>query len=188
VEYQMKYIYPVISFLLITPLVSRSTINAFSVILESKWENLESNTKKTEEFGGKWVLVGSITFKKNSKEPVNLNKIYLKWDGESIENLVGSLYKKKPNKDFIPIQDYLVCDSAWNKTKQTLILKFDEKQTLGPITTFYLVLTIPEKIEKKVKQGSFIIEKECLPDQFKGYAKQHNLSLALHSHEKSIPI
>lgn len=161
-------------------------MNEFSVILEPKWENLESNTKKTEEFGGKWVLVGSITFKKNSKESVNLNNIYLRWQGENIENLVGSLYKKKSDKNFIPIQDYLICDSVWNKAKQTLILKFDEKQTLGPSTTFYLVLTIPEKIEKKVQNGSFIIEKEHLPDQFKGYAQQHSLSLALHSHSQSI--
>jgi len=121
----MKYVtYFIPIFVLTTAPSLYTTANEFSVILEPKWENLESNTKKTKEFGGKWILVGSITFKKNSKEPVNLSKIYLNWQGETIKNLVGSLYKKKSNKDFIPIQDYLICDSVWNKTKQTLILKF----------------------------------------------------------------
>lgn len=183
----MKYVTYLIPVFMLTALSSLyTTTNEFSVVLESKWENLESSTKKTKEFGGKWVLVGSITFKKNSKESVNLNEIYLNWQGETIENLVGSLYKKKSDKDFIPIQDYLICDSAWNKTKQTLILKFDEKQTLGPSTTFYLVLTIPEEIEKTVRKGSFVVEKEYLPEQFKVYARQHNLSLALHTNQQAI--
>jgi len=183
----MKYVtYLIPVFMLTAPSSLYTTTNEFSVVLESKWENLESNTKKIKEFGGKWVLVGSITFKKNSKESVNLNEIYLSWQGETIKNLVGSLYKKKSDKDFIPIQDYLICDSAWNKTKQTLILKFDEKQTLGPTTTFYLVLTIPEEIEKIVKKGSFVVEKEYLPEQFKVYALQHNLSLALHANPQAI--
>jgi len=175
----IAYFIPI--FLLLVPSLEGTTINEFSVILESKWENLEPNIKKTKKFGGKWVLVGSITFKKNSKEAVNLNKIYLSWEGETIENLIGSLYKKKSDKEFIPIQDYLICDSSWNKTKQTLILKFDEKQTLGATTTFYLVLTIPEHIEKTVRNGSFVIEKEYLPEQFKLYARNHNLSLSLHT-------
>jgi len=183
----MKYVtYFIPIFVLTTTFLSHTTANEFSVTLEPKWENLEPNTRKTKEFGGKWILVGSITFKKNSKEPVNLNKIYLSWQGEAIKNLVGSLYKKKLDKNFIPIQDYLICDSAWNKTKQTLILKFDEKQTLGPITTFYLVLTIPESIETVVKKGSFIIEKEYLPEQFKIYALQHNLPLALYTNPQTV--
>jgi len=179
-------IYLVPIFLLTTTFSLYTTANEFSVILEPKWENLEPNTTKTKKFGGKWVLVGNITFKKNSKEPVNLSKIYLNWQGKTIKNLVGSLYKKKSDKDFIPIQDYLICDGAWNKTKQTLILKFDEKQTLGPITTFYLVLTIPENIETVVKKGSFVIEKEYLPEQFKVYALQHNLPLALYTNPQTV--
>ena len=183
----MKYVtYFIPIFVLMTTSSLYAPANEFSVVLEPKWKNLEQNTKKTKEFGGKWILVGSITFKKNSKEPVNLNKIYLNWQGKNIENLVGSLYKKKSDKDFIPIQDYLICDSAWNKAKQTLILKFDEKQTLGPTTIFYLVLTIPENIETVVKKGSFVIEKEYLPEQFKVYALQHNLPLALYTNPQTI--
>ena len=183
----MKHvIYFIPIFLLTTTSSLYTTANEFSVVLEPKWENLEQNTKKTKEFGGKWILVGSITFKKNSKEPVNLSKIYLNWQGETIENIVGSLYKKKSDKNFIPIQDYLICDSAWNKTKQTLILKFDEKQTLGPTTTFYLVLTIPENIETALKKGSFVIEKEYLPEQFKMYALQNNLPLALYTNPQTV--
>jgi len=183
----MKYVTCFIPMFVLTATSSLyTTANEFSVVLEPKWENLEPNAKKTKEFGGKWMLVGSITFKKNSKEPVNLSKIYLNWQGKTIKNLVGSLYKKKSDKNFMPIQDYLICDSAWNQTKQTLILKFDEKQILGPTTIFYLVLTIPENIEKVVKKGSFVIEKEYLPEQFKVYALQHNLPLALYTNPQTV--
>ena len=62
--------------------------------------------------------------------------------GENIENLISSLYKKVPNKEFLPIEDNLICDGIWNKKTQTIILPFEEKETLGPSTKFYLVLTI----------------------------------------------
>jgi len=71
-----------------------------------------------------------------------------------------------------------VCDGIWSKSKQTLILNFDEKENLAPTTVFYLVLTVPEEIEPILKKGSFCLEEQCLPKPFKQCAQQEKLSLA----------
>ena len=162
-----------------------NTLEDFSILLESKWQNLERNQEKNKAFGGKWILIGSIIFEKKSKEVISINEINLQWNGGNIENLIGSLYKKHPEKNFIPIQDNLVCDGIWNKTKQLLMLKFDNKLSLGPTTTFYLVLTIPEHIEPVLKKGSFCLEEYCLPDPFKHCAHKQQLSIAIN--EKANP-
>jgi hypothetical protein len=151
----------------------------FKVRLEPTWQNLENDTHTKDVFGGKWILVGSITFKKRAKISVALNQIHLQWYGEPLDNLMGSLYKHTHDKAFIPIEDNLICDSVWNKTKQMLILNFDEKQTLSAVNVFYLVLTIPEKMEPVLKQGYFSIEHSSLPEPFKEYATKNSLSLML---------
>lgn len=170
-------------------LVTFITVNAhlhavqknFDVILEPTWQDLEHNPQKSKDFGGKLILVGKITFKKKeSAEPVYLNHLELVWQGAPIETLISSLYKQNldPNKkDFIPIEDYLVCDGTWNKRKQVLILNFDHKHTLGPINTFYLVLTVPDSLEKIVQNGSFCIEKQCLPYRLKQSIQSDSLAL-----------
>ncbi len=173
--------YVTLSILIITSGSCTLALEDFSVSLEPKWQNLEHDQQKSKEFGGKWILVGSITFEKKSKELVSLDKINLHWNGTDIDNLIGSLYKKYPDKEFIPIEDNLICDGSWNKTKQTLILKFTERLTLGPITTFYLVLTVPETTELMLKNGSFCLEEQCLPEPFKPYARKRQLSLSVNT-------
>lgn len=165
-----------------------NTLEDFSILLESKWQNLEHNQEKNKAFGGKWILIGSIIFEKKSEEVISINKINLQWNGDNIENLIGSLYKKHPEKNFIPIQDNLVCDGIWNKTKQLLMLKFDNKLSLGPTTTFYLVLTIPEHIEPVLKKGSFCLEEHCLPDPFKHCAHKRQLSIAINEKANPSPL
>jgi len=164
------------------------TLEDFSIILEQKWQNLERNQEKNKEFGGKWILIGSITFEKKSKEFISLDKINLRWNGDNIDNLIGSLYKKYPEKEFIPIQDNLVCDGTWNKSKQLLMLKFDNKLSLGPTTTFYLVLTVPDQIEPIIKKGSFCLEEHCLPDPFKQCARNRQLSIAVNTKTSPEPL
>lgn len=163
------------------PLVGNS--NDFTISIEPSWENLEHNHEKNMQFGGKWMLAGTITFKKKkADEAVHLHKLELHWHGASIDALIASLYKKNfdpTKKEFLPIQDYLVCDGTWNKTKQTLLLNFENKHTLGPIETFYLVLTVPETIEHALKGGFFSLESNCLPDPFKKCMQGNTLALAL---------
>lgn len=151
----------------------------FKVRLEPTWQNLEKNNLNRDNFGGKWILVGCITFKKRAKIPVTLNHIHLQWYGDNLDNLMGSLYKHTQDKPFIPIEDNLICDSSWNKSKQMLILNFEEKQNLSAVNMFYLVLTIPPKMESILKAGYFAIEQSCLPGPFKTYAAKDSLSLML---------
>ncbi len=151
----------------------------FQLIIEPKWQNLEMDSTQSDKFGGKWLLVGSITFRKKAKESVNLTQLELRWNGQEINDLLGSLYRKDPDKDFLPIEDNLVCDGTWNKTRQLLKLTFDEKETLGLVNIFYLVLTIPETMEPLVKKGSFEIVQRSLPEPFRLATLSHKLSLSL---------
>ena len=160
--------------------IHMSRAEEFNIVLKSKWCDLDGNCTKATQFGGKWMLVGSITFKKRCKDPICIETINLRWNGEKIDNLIASLYKKNFDKEaFLPIEENLVCDGIWNKNKQTLILNFDERENLGPTTVFYLVLTVPEEIEQILKKGSFSLEEQCLPKPFKQCAQQEKLSLAM---------
>lgn len=152
----------------------------FNISLKPKWCDLDGNCTKATQFGGKWILAGSITFKKRCKDPICIETINLHWNGDPLDNLIASLYRKNLEKElFLPIEDNLVCDGAWNKTKQMLVLNFNEKENLAPTTVFYLVLTVPETIEPILKQGSFCLDGQCLPKPFKQCAQQEKLSLAL---------
>ncbi len=162
----------------------------FNVILESTWQNLENNKNKSKSLDDKLILVGTITFKKKeSIESVYLNHLELIWQGKKINNITSSLYKKNldpDKKDFIPIEDYLVCDGTWNKKKQTLILHFDHKYTLGPINTFYLVFMVPNELEKSLQNGSFCIEKQSLPDRLKQSVQNDSLALEFKNIQKKV--
>jgi len=155
------------------------SVESFDIVLKSKWQELDDNDSKCTDFGGKWILVGSITFKKRSKDPIFVDEIKLRWHGEKLDNLTGSLYKKTLGKDFLAIEENLICDGIWNEKTQTLILDFDEKENLGPTTVFYLVLTVPESIEPVLKKGHFCLENNCLPRPFKQCAQNERLSLAM---------
>jgi len=163
------------------------TVEDFDITIKSKWCDLDGNCTKSDDFGGKWILVGSIKFKKRCKNPVFLENITLHWNGEPLDNLIGSLYKKNLDKNFLAIEDNLICDGLWNKHKQQLICMFDEKENLGPTTIFYLVLTVPENIEAILKKGSFYIEEQCLPKPFKHCANQEKLSLAINDSSAKNP-
>jgi len=156
----------------------------FNIILKPKWRDLEQDNKKIIDFGGRWILAGSITFKKHGKEPLFVDALSFHWNGKNIDNLIASLYKKS-SKTFLPIEKNLICDGIWNKTKQTLLFNFEEKETLSPTTTFYLVLTIPSDLENILFDGTFSLEECCLPKPFKQCAQAAQLSLTNNSAIKS---
>lgn len=155
----MKY-----SIIIITLFSSLSAAQDCSISLEPCWNNLAHNNTDHKKFGGQWILIGTITFRKKSKEPIKLNKICLHWHGSAITQLAGSLYKKLSQNKFYPLQENHLCDSTWNTKQQRLILDFSKsKQTLGPLSTFYVVLTVPEALEPTLKKGHFSINKAELP-------------------------
>ena len=144
------------------------------------WYDLDHNGSRVEQFGGKWILVGYITFKKRCKDIVCMETMHMHWNGLHLDNLIGSLYKKVSDREvFLPIEDNLVCDGVWNERTQTLIFDFDEEENLGPTTTFCLVLTVPGKVESILKKGSFSIEHRCLPYPFSQSIQNENLVLAI---------
>ena len=148
------------------------------VCVEAKWDNLEQSSQKEKKFGGKLMLIGSITFRKQCKECIKIDKLVLKWHGKPIDSLCGSLYRKLPEKEFKPIQENLICDASWNKNTQSLILNFENQQTLNAFNIFYLVLTIPDELENTLKAGHFMLPDTSLPDQINFTEKKLDLALA----------
>lgn len=173
-----RCLYPLVFSLVVIP--AKARIKDYNVIIEPQWYDLEQNDPQKEKlFGGKWMLVGTITFEKKAKDPISLRELYLRWNGENLARLNASLYKRKPGKPFLAIEENLLCDGTWNATNQTLTLPFGQKQSLGPVNKFYLVLTVPKTLEQKLKRGNFCIEKNCLPHQFRLSARDRTLSLAV---------
>jgi len=174
----MKHVFQALWCTILIGITLGSTMERnFTIHLKPTWEDLEQDRTRASEFGGKWILVGTITFKKKAKEPVLLKEIVLKWDGPHIQNLSASLYIKKPEGKFIPIEENLICDGIWNESKQYLSLLFEESQKLSAHNPFYLVLTIPQELEPILKSGAFIIKKTCLPAPFKKCVSPTELAL-----------
>jgi hypothetical protein len=137
----------------------------FKITLEPLWHSLDGDHHNN--FGGKWIVVGSINFKKKSNENVQLSNLQLLWKGQKLNNLIASLYKKESNKPFLAIEENLICDGKWDQTRQKLILKFNKYESLHAYDSYYLVLTIPATLESIIAQGSFEIDHALLPHQLK---------------------
>lgn len=157
---------------------AKPSLEGGSVSVEPIWQEIKKSAHGTKLFGEEWILVGNITFKKKTKEWINLSRIHMRWHGDPIDQLLGSLYRKSPDKDFLPLQENLVCDGLWNKKEQLLVLNFDKKESLGALNVFSLVLTVPEELKEVIRAGHFTIETCSLPDQFKDYLHERILSLA----------
>lgn len=177
----MRQFLYLLSFFLCLSCLSLLSKEDFKVTLEPTWQNFELIGQDSMKFGGRWVLVGSITFKKRSKEPLSLMHLKLKWHGKDLAYLMGSLYRYTIDKKFIPIEENLICDSYWNRKKQTLIFNFDEKETLNATTIFYLVLTIPDPLEQTLREGFFTLDEESLPIHFQEGLKACRPALSLNN-------
>jgi len=163
-----------------------------SIIIESQWEDLDKNKEKAQAtFGGTWILVGTITFKKKCNAQVNLQEIRLKWHGAHLDQMTGELFISKDCGPLKPINENHVADSQWGKSSQTLLLRFDHAISLHPTTVFHLVLTVPENQEQLLK-GTFTIEPNYLPEVFQEAAQKEPLAINIevsgsevHQHPRS---
>lgn len=149
----------------------------FNITMEPTWKNLDRDASESKKFGGKWILAGTITFKKKAKDTVHLNRIYLQWDGPKIENLIGSLYECDSPEDFMPIQENLIADGSWNNAQQKLMFNFDEKQLLTFKNCYFLVLTVRDEVEPLLKMGKFDLVTTILPEPFKECLQNGQLCL-----------
>ncbi len=157
------------------------------ISMEPQWDNLCKDPDHIVRFGGKWIVIGSISFRKKIKDPTKLEKLKFAWHGKPIDHLHGSLYKKLPEKDFLAIEQNLVCDSSWNKARQEMTLDFhNNQQSLGPLNIFYLVLTVPPMLEDTIKSGHFSLLKHGLPVSFQNQAHALKLDIAQYLHSQSI--
>lgn len=138
----------------------------------SEWKDLDEQ-EKAQKFGGRWVHVATLIIKKRSNDLVKLSELDLKWHGQKITQLSGSLYKKNVNHELVPIEENLISDGTWNSNKQILQLKFEDTQYLQPTNSFCLVLTVPQELEPALKNGYFDLLPHSLPTQLKQVAKQH---------------
>jgi len=162
-----------------TNIILSAGAETFQLILEPRWDDLEQNASKEKQFGSKLILIGKIIFKKKTIDDIKLSKIFLQWHGDHIDALSGSLYKKEPDKEFMPIEEHVICDSSWNKEQQSLILSFNQAQKLGIHSEFYLILSVPAALEGILKAGHFAIEEKYLPEPLQESAKKEELIIAL---------
>lgn len=145
-----------------------------SILIASQWTILEDNKGRIQEFGTP-TIIANITFKKYITDQIDLNSLRLKWHGPAIDHVMGSLYRRDPNKKFLPLQNNLICDGVWKKTEQTLILDFVAKQSLSTSNTFCLVLNVSPELKTILEKGKFTIYEDSLPDQFRSCAQSQEL-------------
>lgn len=132
---------------------SISSSSPYTFSTTSTWCEFPFNNKLIKTQNEKLALIELITLR--NKQPLRLKNLKLKWNGEPIDNIFASLYKKKESKDqLIPIEENLICDGVWNPKAQQLIFKINKK--IISLNKFYLVLRFPNAIEDKLKKGSFI--------------------------------
>jgi hypothetical protein len=163
-ELPMKHTMVVFVTLIAACGASTQSSSADYITVEPQWVELDYNAP---HFHSSWILIGNVTFKKRSKEPACMEQMVLQWKGPQIDGMLGSLYKKSVDKQFLPIEDNLVCDGCWNKTKQQLSFKFCKRQNLRATNIFCIVLTLPSNLINRVRQGRFEIESDHLPTTFK---------------------
>jgi hypothetical protein len=143
----------------------------------SQWVDLDP--QRTQQFGEKWILAGELVFHKRTNELISIKEIDLAWIGESIKYLNASLFRKNSNNMLVPIDEALICDGKWNTQKQSLTLKFNEKEYLQPTTTFCLVLTVTNDNEASLKTGYFDIIPDNLPYQIKKSLNKKEVRISL---------
>jgi hypothetical protein len=108
---------------------------------------------KEEKLAWTWSL------KLRTKQALKLKEINLQWIGDHIDKLYASLYQKRETDPvLIPIEENWVCDGTWNAKNQKILFKLDEK--LVAVNNYYLVLSFPQKIEPKLKKGTFVLPAE----------------------------
>lgn len=144
-----------------------------------EWRNLDNDPNHIKELGGNWVLVARFVIKRRSKDFIRLDNLSFAWRGEHISHLAASLFRGHSSGDLIPVEENLVCDGIWRSTNQILQLRFQQKEYLQPTNIFYLVLTVPERLEKILKKGHFELLPDSLPRQLRPAVEEKNFRISM---------
>lgn len=149
------------------------TRDAAHIIITPTWEPIQTTDAIDTE--SDWVIIGTITFKKKLPEKMVLKELVLNWHGEYVEDLSGSLFIKKYNKPFMPIEECCVSDSSWETGAQQLQWIFCTPITLSTETTLYITLIIPHALHPALENGYFTLDADRMPPPFKKEADRKQL-------------
>lgn len=152
--------------------------DGLTITLTPAWQQIGHGKARANTFGGAWMCVGIITIKKRVNETLFLTEAVFHWHGAPFKNLHASLYRKN-SEPFLAIEENVVSDGVWKASQQLLSFSFNNKQILDPVTTFYLVLTVPTSLEEPLKSGTFELLAARLPEHIRLYLGNKPLSLAL---------
>jgi hypothetical protein len=152
--------------------------HGLTITLTPAWQTLGHGKAIEKTFGGAWICAGTMTIKKRVNETLSLTQAAFRWHGPQLSTLRASLYRKN-SEPFLPLEENVVSDGVWHPKTQQLSFQFGKKQILDPITTFYVVLTVPSPLEYTLKKGSFELLTANLPTQVQLYLEKSSLSLAL---------
>lgn len=152
--------------------------HGLTITLTPAWQSIGHGKACEKVFGGAWICAGTMTIKKRVNETLSLSQAAFRWHGPHLSTLHASLYRKN-SEPFLPIEENVVSDGVWHPSTQQLSFSFSKKQVLDPITTFYVVLTVPSPLERRLKKGSFELLTAHLPAQVQLYLEKSSLSLAL---------
>ncbi|MBI2775075.1 hypothetical protein HYX58_03665 [Candidatus Dependentiae bacterium] len=146
--------------------------------INQKWKRVDTahSTSRYESF---WLLACTIEFKKKkTDQSLFLEKLLISWKGAQLEHLHGTLYKKPLEKEFLPFQEHLLCESSWNRQKQQIIFRFQHPLALEAETTLCLVLSVPQKLESTIRTGYFEFERNTFPKTLQGSLAHKKLIFA----------
>jgi len=179
----MKITLKIVSTLLVyisslSAMTLESQTPGLTISLTPDWQPIGHGKATEKTFGGAWICAGTITIKKRINETLSLTEAVFRWNGPRIKDLHASLYRKN-SEPFLAIEDNVVSDGIWRQSQQLLSFTFSNKQILDPITTFYLVLTVPSALEPILKKGGFELLATHLPAQVQLYLENKPLSLVL---------
>jgi len=128
--------------------------NVFSLFTTPTWREYPLSARKIHFNKEKWAWTSSFVLK--SKRPLKFTTLVLEWKGKKIDALAASLYQKKEREELLPIQKNLICQGAWNSTKQQLVFTLNEK--VVAVNKYHLVVSYPKRLEGQVKQGKFVVK------------------------------
>ena len=149
----------------------------FTVKITPHW--VDFSTPKMSALEEHWVLVSVVSLRKTIKGQIQLKNFDLNWHGEPLDYMLGSLFKGAPGKPFMPIDKFIVTDSIWNKSNQTMNFHFDQPLTLDALTELYLVLTIPDESLESITSGHFSINTDSLPAEVTAGIDENEIKTAL---------
>jgi hypothetical protein len=161
-------------------LQNEATNHGVSITVTPAWLPIGHGKASTNEFGGAWICAGTISIRKRVNETLSLTEAAFKWNGGPLDKLHASLYRKN-SEPFLAIEENLVSDGIWRPQQKMLTFSFDSKQILDPVTTFYLVLTVPPHLEQQLKKGSFELLVSHMPAELQPYLEHKSFLLSLSS-------